>query len=439
LNDLSASLIYEIKDVFFYRLKTVFLPKRKPMDRDTIIHSSLFEIPSLSFSQGDEYISDIELITLSDTGIIDAQISNITLNESCMMLVNAIKVFRMGFFDCAFYSLRQTIELSIGGIYLYSNKEQIKEWNKGKDGFEKGRMAQLLKKNDSTFSNVREKLSFYFEALRDAERHIDKYVHKQGIAKFYTYHDRTPNYYRNHQTKIINDFDKYLRTCIGAVLVYRLVIDPLPLLLADEEIAYRSPDFVTVPFGKNLVDKYLSDDIVSAYKQTDIYQGFYEDLSAREKQNEAVFNLIHWQSINRNCANEYEEQVHLLSMHDRLAIIIAFSSIKVSNCYLMNGFSWYFTETNSLRKSNSIALGDCYFQSFFTNEHNYNLPFENVFISRCRAFGETHYFEHNHPLVDQEIDLIEKSVIGLNKTYIESNEMYEKWFNEQIKQHNSNE
>lgn len=409
------------------------------MDRDTIIHSSLFEIPSIDFSQGDEYISDIELITMSDTGIIDAQVTNMTLNESCMMLVNAIRVFRLGFFDCAFYSLRQTIELSISGIYLYSNKEKISDWNKGNDGFEKGRMAKLLKQNNSTFSDIREKLSCYFEKLRQTERYIDKYVHKQGVNTFYTYHKQSPNYHQNHQRNLTKDFEKYLITCIGAVLVYRLVIDPLPLLLSDEEIAYRSPDFITVPFGKNLVDKYLSDDIISAYEQTDIYQGFYEGLSAREKQNEAVFDLIHWQSINRNCANEYEEQVHLLSMHDRLAIIIAFSSIKVSNCYLMNGFSWYFTETKSLRKSSSIALGDSYFQRFFTNEHNYNLPFENVFISRCRAFGETHYFEHNHPLVDQEIGLIEQSIMGLNKTYIESNEIYEKWFNEQIKQHNSNE
>lgn len=56
-----------------------------------------------------------------------------------------------------------------------------------------------------------------------------------------------------------------------------------------------------------------------------------------------------------------------------------------------------------------------------------------------QSFGETHYFEHNHPLVDQEIILIGQSVKGLNKTYIETNEMYEKWFNEQIKQQKTNE
>lgn len=408
------------------------------MEKDAVIHPSLFEIKPFFFSQGDDYISDIELITMSDTCIIDAYVTNMSLNESCMMLVNAIKVFRLGFFDCAFYSLRQTIELSIGGIYLYSNKEQIKDWNQGKDGFEKGRMAKFLRKNNSNFSNVWEKLSFYFEALRETERCIDKYVHKQGFATFYTYHGRTLEYQHNHQNKIAKDFEKFLISCIGAVLVYRLVMDPLPLLLAEEDIAFRSPNLITAPFGQSLVDKYLNKDIIAAYKQTDIFQGFYADLSSREKQNEAVYNLIHWQSIDRNFADKYSAQAHLLSFHDRLAIIIAYSSSKVSNCYLMDGFLWYYTETKSIRMSTSMTFGNSHFLKFFDNDQNYNLPFENVFISRCSAFGETHYFEHNELLKDQEITLLEQFVSEINKKYDETNRQLHDWYYEQIGQQNTN-
>ena len=63
------------------------------MNNETIIHSSLYQVIPIDFPQGDDYISDIELITMSDTGIIDAQIANMTCNESCMMLINAIKLF----------------------------------------------------------------------------------------------------------------------------------------------------------------------------------------------------------------------------------------------------------------------------------------------------------------------------------------------------------
>lgn len=400
------------------------------MNNEKNMHSSLYEVVPIDFPQGEDYISDIEMITMSITGILEAQVSNMTLNESCMMLTNAIKVFRSGFFDCAFYSLRQTIELSIGGIYLYCNKKKVHDWNKGEKGFEKGHMVKMLKNNNATFSDVREKLEFYFEELRKTEEKINKYVHKQGTSTFYTYHGRTPNYFQKHKAKLIGDFETFLKDCIGAVAVYRLIVDPLPLLLTDQNIAMRTPDTITAPFGQSFINKYINDKVVEAYKQTAIYQGYYEELSAREKQNEAVYDLIHWQLIDRSFAADYKEQAHLLSAHDKLALIISFASEKVSNCYLMDGFLLYFTEVKSLR-NNSLTLGNSYYQKLFPDERNYNLPFDNVFISRCSAFGETHYFEHNEPFVEQEIALIEQYAAELNMQFKEANEQLQKWYDEQ--------
>lgn len=391
------------------------------MKNGTTIHSSLYEVVPIDFPQGDDYISDIELITMSDTGILDAQIANMTCNESCMMLINAIKLFKMGFFDCAFYSIRQTIELSISGIYLYIDKKKLPNWNKGEDGFEKGHMAQLLKRDDASFSDVRAKLDNYFNKLRDTERAIDKYVHKQGLATFYTYNGRTPNYHQKHKTQLVRDFEKYLKDCIGAVAIYRLIIDPLPLLLTDHEIAMRAPDFITAPYGQSFLNKYIDEKVIEGYKQTDLYKGYYEEISTYEKQTDAVYDLIHWQLIDRKHFDEYEKQAHLLSVHDKLALIIAFVSQKVSNCYLMNGFSWYYTETKSLRNNSSITLGNSYYDDLFTDERNYNQPFDNVYISRCSAFGETHYFEHNEPLTEQEILLIKQYASELDKKVEETN------------------
>lgn len=405
------------------------------MNNETIIHSSLYEVVPIDFPQGEEYISDVELITMSDTGILDAQIANMTCNESCMMLINAIKLFQMGFFDCAFYSIRQTIELSIGGIYLYNDKKRIQKWNKGEKGFEKGSMVQSLEKNDTTYNDVKEKLEFYFEELRKTERKIDKYVHKQGVYTFYTYHGLTPNYHQKHMAKLVKDFERYLKDCIGAVAVYRLIIDPLPLLLTDRDIAMRAPSFITAPFRQSFLNKYIDEKIIEAYKQTDLYKGYYGELSTYEKQNDAVYDLIHWQLIDRKHFDEYERQAHLLSVHDKLALTIVFVSQKVSNCYLMDGFLWYYTETKSLRNNRSTTLGNSYYENLFTEECNYNLPFDNVFISRCRAFGETHYFEHNEPLTEQEIALIEQCASELNLKYHKANEVFQNWYNEQTKQH----
>lgn len=400
------------------------------MNEENTIHS-FYDVTPIDFPQGEEYISDIISITMSDTGIIDAQIANMTCNESCMMLINAIKLFQMGFFDCAFYSIRQTIELSLGGLYLYTDNNKIHDWNTGENGFEKGRMTQLLKRNDATFSDVREKLGFYFDELRETELKIDKYVHKQGMSTFYTYYGHSPNYRQKHKEKLIRDFEKYLNDCIGAVAIYRLIVDPLPLLLTDQDIVMRSPDFITLPYGQTFINKYLNEKVIDAYKQTNIYQGYYEELSSHEKQNEAVYNLIHNQYVDRNHIEEYEEQSHLLSVHDKLALIIALASQKITNCYLMNGFLWYFTEVKTYRETNSYNFGNSYYQNLFTDKENYNIPFDNVFVSRCYAFEETHYFEHNEPLLKQEIDIIEQYVSELNNNFKEAEKQLHDFFDSQ--------
>lgn len=401
------------------------------MNEEKYSYSPMFEVLPFDFPQSEEYISDIEFITMSISGIMDAQIANIALKESCQMLINAINLFEMGFFDCAFYSLRQTIEISIGGIFLYSDKKRILDWNKGKEGFEKGRMTKTLSKEDATFYDVREKLSFYFDGIREIEQRINKYVHKQGVKSFYTYSNWEPDYLEKRKTTITKDFEKYLNACIGAVAVYRLIIDPLPLLLTDENIAMRTPDLITEPYCQTLINKYINEKVIEAYKQTDIYREYYEELSALERQNEAVYNLIHYQFIDTNCADDYEKQAHLLSIHDKLALVIAFASQKVSNCFLMDGMLWYHTNNKSLRRSTSTTFGNCYFKKFFSDNRNFNLPYENIFISRCIAFGETHYIEHNEPLAEQEITLIEQYSAQLNKKNNEANEQLQNWYNEQ--------
>ncbi len=389
------------------------------MSENNTIHP-FYDVTPIDFPQGKEYIFDILALTMSDTGIIGAQMANLTCDESCRMLINAIKLFQMGYYDCAFYSIRQAIELSISGIYLYSDKKKLHNWEKGENGFEKGHMVQLLKGHDATFSNVREKLDFYFNDLWEIERRIDKYVHKQGMSTFYTYYGLSPNYCQKHKTQLVEDFEKYLKNCIGAVAIYRLIIDPLPLLLNEQDIAMRAPAFFTKPYGESFINNYIDERVIDAYKQTDIYQEYYEELSAREKQNESVYNLIHYQAIDRNKIKEYLEQAHLLSEYDKLALIISLSSNKISNCYLMNGLLGYFTEVQSLRENVSLTLGNQYYQGFFLDNNNYNLPFDNIYISRCKAFGETHYFEHNEPLIGQEIDLIEQNVSEINNNHEEA-------------------
>src|SRR5688572_7744301 len=79
------------------------------------------------------YYWDIQNIEFTWTGRVDAQIANTFFQESVQLIINAIALFEKGYFDCAFYSLRQSLEVSTSIIYLIDNdhgdkEEQLENW-----------------------------------------------------------------------------------------------------------------------------------------------------------------------------------------------------------------------------------------------------------------------------------------------------------------------
>ena len=161
-------------------------------------------------------------------------------------------------------------------------------------------------------------------------------MHKQGYSSFYTGQKYSWSDCREDKVylKIVADFEETLKVSIGAVAMYRLAIDPLPIILMDEEMIMRSGDFVTEPYSKEFVNKYIGFVNIELYKQTEIYQNYKEYLLSQEKQNEAVFDIIHWQVIDRKKFEDISSQMHLLSFLDRLAVVIIMSSTKISQVYI---------------------------------------------------------------------------------------------------------
>ena len=73
-------------------------------------------INPIEFPNADDYVMDIYNISQANTGFVHAWDSNLFFEEASQLLVNAIRLFQMGYLDCAFYSLRQSLELSIGSV-----------------------------------------------------------------------------------------------------------------------------------------------------------------------------------------------------------------------------------------------------------------------------------------------------------------------------------
>ena len=366
----------------------------------------MFDVRKFEFSQGEDYLVDISNILFAHTGFIDSLNTNLFFTEAVQMLANAIALFQDGYFDAAFYSLRQSIELSIGTIFLNSNPDRLDAWNNLESGFEVGKMSQILNHNESNFKEIRAKLKDYFDVLKEKRHKIDKYVHKQGYRSFYYELQHSfGDDLKNKKKAIQNDFEDFLKTCIGAISIYRLVIDPTPLVLSDEDLLFRSGDLITFPYTDRFIKKYIDPDIVQLLKTTQFYQDIASWLKSNEKQNEATFLLIHYQIFDRTNYEDILNQIHLCSFHDRIAVGTFICSNKISQIYL-EGFFWYSSNIKSNR-ADGVTMGESYFSDIFEKStSDVNFSYENVYLSRFRMLNKYHYIEHNEILNTDEINTI---------------------------------
>ena len=383
---------------------------------ENIVIQDNWYIKPLELPNVEKFVSDINNISFATTGFVHAWESNLFFDEACQLIINAIKLFQLGYFDCAFYSLRQSIETSIGIIYLTANPNKEDEWKTLLSGFESGKMTDWLKNNEPTFMDIREKMHGFFDNVWNVQKRMNKYIHKQGYASFYQV-TRNPFLVQQKGTsesQIIMDFEYYLKLCIGAVAIYRLAIDALPVVLMDEDIRLRTGDLITKPYSQEFVDTYIGSENIEAFKTTEIYKDFYESLHRNEKQNEAVYDLIHFQYYNREKMDDYVTQLHLCSFTDRIAMCLYTISIKISHVFV-DGIHWYHSDVKSSNNDKSITVGLSYFEDFFSDtENDFNKCYYNVFLSRCQINGNCTYFEHNEILSEYEIECVKLVAIKLS-------------------------
>lgn len=388
---------------------------------DNIFKSHIYEhIIPIEYPQGDEHLLALYNIENAMVGVVGAMHSNVFFSEACHLIANAISLFKMGYFDCAFYSLRSALELSIGTLYITEKgEEEIKKWAKQEDGFEQGKMVKYLKSNASIYSNMRDEMSDYFENIRNIQLRLNKYIHKQGLSTFYSFH--AGNMYIKSRKKRLNDFDDFVTHCIGAVAVYRLAIDPLPIILADEKLMYRSPDFITEPYSNDFIKKYIGLKHIECYKKTQIYKDYYTYINNRETQNEGVFMLIHGAYYDRNYNNAILEQFHLLSFYEQMAVAFFSVSTKISDLILNNAL-FYNSDIKSKRTSGGMVIGESFYKEIFEKYPNENtIEYYNVYLTRLKVDEEWEYIEHNEKLDTKEM----KMLFDVAKTFSERHKLYE--------------
>ena len=302
---------------------------------------------------------------------------NMIITEACQSLANSIRLYELGYFDDAYYSMRSAIELAtimldvgdneyekmVNNMNLFSNKE-----------YRNFRASTLryLKENGIEFRDVANKMPNFVNEINNTCIKLSSFVHKTGFDNFYGIR----NYYNeNFHKKQLDDFENNLISSIRIVAIMRLVIDPFPLLLADEEIYYRSPNIMTYPFNEKLLEV-MGEESIAEFKNTDVYKSYEEELMKLEKRNQEVNNIVMADYIDLDNLENIYLQKHLLNHHELKYVDIASCSEKIILIISDNGFSRYSTSSNTheiLCNHTDINLKD--------SSENFNIKYDSIYVS----------------------------------------------------------
>ena len=377
-------------------------------------------IKPLPLPKAKEYLEDLNDLRFSDSGMLAEVNPFFFVNEACQLLANSVRLFELGYFDCAFYSIRQAIEMSLSGLYLFSNPEKLKGWRSLEKGFDLKTIVPELKVGKEEFAEIKELFSDFFERIAEEKKLMNKYVHKQGYKSLYFHYNSFNAHGKLERiASLTKDFETSLHDTITAVALYRLVIDPYPILMLDEDIVMRMPDLIAESFPSSFVEKFISEEYVERYKKSGIYQGYYDYFKALPSQNEAVYALIHWQLFERKDYNQVKEQKDLLSLHDMEAVDLFMCSLKIGSV-IIDGCISYSSETKL--KDSSLAIGEAYYEEIFKGQENYNVAYKGDYISRFRLNDGMTYLKHNDMLEKNEIAGILKLCEHYTKVFVEANE-----------------
>lgn len=244
----------------------------------------------------------------------------------------------------------------------------------------------------------------YFSKLKETKKKLNKFVHKQGYQYLYITRN-SPLNKKYDDSYYLEEFIEYLKICIGAIAVFRLGIDPMPILLMDKEIYYRTSDHMTRAFNKNFIEEYIGIEHINNYMKTQIYLSHYEYIIKEEKLEGYVKAVTQDNYIDKNMITKILKQKHLLSKQEYLGVAICGVIEKISKIYTCGGFGMYFTSLQTVRKK--MSWNSKFFSDLEREENPINCSFDEAYISYFKFEEDLDIFlEHNETLTEVEIETI---------------------------------
>lgn len=331
----------------------------------------------------------VDQLADSLSGLVSTPSFNQFLLESCQLLANSLDLIHQGYFDAAFYSVRQAGEVILIGT-LFSNLEESERKAKYEKWVSLDRfpsfseLSKMLRSKDIEYRDLLEHMPEIDELISKLNKRANKYIHKQGHESFYTKPYEVVSESARH---IREDFTDYFKTTVKVCSIFRLAVDPFPILLNDPECEYRFPDCMTIEFGQSFIDNCLGNDFVEHYIETDYYRNWVNAIKSTFPQlKEATYNVSNLHYIDLSNIKDILDELDKLTLYEATAVLFTalFSEkvIAIHTTGTLDAFS------NSARPSSGLYLSDM--SAYAEQLGGVNVPLAE--ICRLASLDTSHEF-----------------------------------------------
>jgi len=347
------------------------------------------------------------------TGILQNMFCNGFMTESVELIKHALFLYEDGYFDCAFYSLRQSVEIMNSMLLLSDDEDRLKEW-KAKAWFPMDKAVKgLLEKNNAAYSEIREKIPEFFTHYDELLKTANKYIHKQGFDSFYAYYGRANAEAEEKRTAL---FVELMKHAIGMILIMDIALDPLSLALSDPEVDSHIPfDAMTEPIPVHMFEEFLSPDLLKKIKETDHYQTVKQYFLGMEELNEATYGVVRCQYFDTSSLKDIEEQETFLSVYERLMLHILQAEIPATHFYTDFSVLGYTTSIMPIKQISYYSSHQ--FDQYIGEEDVFNTLWNEMYISVVKYLDTHLVIQHNREFHDTELEIVKALIHRLSQQY----------------------
>ena len=347
------------------------------------------------------------------TGILQNMFCNGFMMESVELIKHALFLYEDGYFDCAFYSLRQSVEIMNSMLLLSDDEDRLKEW-KAKAWFPMDKAVKgLLEKNNAAYSEIREKIPEFFTHYNELLKTANKYIHKQGFDSFYAYYGRANAEAEEKRTAL---FVELMKHAIGMILIMDIALDPLSLALSDPEVDSHIPfDAMTEPIPVHMLEEFLSPDLLNRIKETDHYQKVKHYFLEKEELSEATYGVVRCQYFDTSSLADIEKQENLLSVYERLILHILQAGIPATHFYMDYSTLGYATSIIPTKQISHYSSHQ--FDQFIGAEDMFNILWNEMYISVVKYLDTHMVIQLNRELSNTELEIIKTLTHRLSQQY----------------------